>query len=207
MHTTTKTTVRRTALLVALPLVGALALAGCASDDDRDDAPAAAASGPSVSSSGAATPGPSAAASNDALGTAAATARAAVGSGTVTSIEQEAGGTSWEVLVVTDDGAEHEVHVAADGRRTTAGPTQERSDAEDVAEDKRFVDATDLSVTQAAAALTGTVDGTVTELALDDHAGAVVWEGDVLDASGTKHSVRIDAGSGDLVTNTVDTDD
>jgi len=35
----------------------------------------------------------------------------------------------------------------------------------------------------------------------------VVWEGDVLDSSGTKHSVRIDAGSGDVVTDRVDTDD
>lgn len=212
MQTTTKTTVRRTALLAAIPLVGALALAGCASDDDgRDDAPAAAASGPSVStdaSTGAgATTGTSAAAADDALAAAAATARDAVGSGTVTSIEQEAGGTSWEVLVVTSDGNEQEVHVAADGERTTAGPTKETSDADDVAENRRFVDAADLTVEQAASTLTDTVAGTVTELGLDDHAGTVVWEGDVLDGSGTKHSVRIDAGSGKVVTNTVDTDD
>lgn len=205
MHTTTKTTVRRTALLAALPLVGALALAGCASDDDRDDATVPAASGPSVS----ATDGGTAAttAGNEALEAAATTARDAVGSGTVVSIEQEAGGTSWEVVVVTADGNEQEVHVAADGKRTTAGPTKETTDAGDVAENQRFVDAADLSVTQAASALTDTVAGTVTELGLDDHAGAVVWEGDVRDASGTKHSVRIDAGSGKLVTNTVDTDD
>lgn len=206
MHTTTKTTARRSALLVTLPLVGALALAGCASDDDRDDTPAS--GGPSVSSNATAgATGSDATASNDALEAAAATARDAVGSGTVTSIEQEAGGTSWEVLVVTSDGHEQEVHVATDGERVTAGPTEETTIADDVAENERFVDAADLSVSQAAAALTKTVAGTVTELGLDDHAGAVVWEGDVLDASGTKHSVRIDAGSGDVVTNTVDTDD
>jgi len=207
MQTTTKTTARRIALLTALPLVGALALTGCSSDDDdRDDvaAPAApAASAPSVASGDSS----SAATGNDALPTAAATARKAVGSGTVTAIEQEAGGTSWEVLVVTADGREQEVHVDADGRRTTAGPTKETSDADDVAEAKRFVGAADLSVAQAASALTKTVSGTVTELGLDDHAGAVVWEGDVRDASGTKHSIRIDAGSGEVVTNTVDTDD
>ena len=208
MQTTTKTTARRIALLTALPLVGALALTGCSSDDDdRDDvaAPAApAASAPSVASDGSSS---AAATGNDALPTAAATARKAVGSGTVTAIEQEAGGTSWEVLVVTADGREQEVHVDADGRRTTAGPTKETSDADDVAEAKRFVGAADLSVAQAASALTKTVSGTVTELGLDDHAGAVVWEGDVRDASGTKHSIRIDAGSGEVVTNTVGIDD
>lgn len=209
MQTTTKTTTRRIALLTALPLVGALALAGCSSDDDvaAPAASAPAASAPSVASDGSSSA--AATAGNDALPTAAATARKAVGSGTVTAIEQEAGGTSWEVLVVTADGREQEVHVDADGRRTTAGPTKETSDADDVAEAKRFVGAADLSVAQAASALTKAVSGTVTvtELGLDDHAGAVVWEGDVLDASGTKHSIRIDAGSGEVVTNTVDTDD
>ncbi|GAA1492944.1 PepSY domain-containing protein [Curtobacterium herbarum] len=215
MQTTTKTTARRIALITALPLVGALALTGCSSDDDdRDDVAAPAASAPAASTPAASAPSVASgdgsaatAAGNDALPTAAATARKAVGSGTVTSIEQEAGGTSWEVLVVTSDGTEQEVHVDVDGRRTTAGPTKETSDADDVAEAKRFVAAADLSVAQAASALTKTVSGTVTELALDDHAGAVVWEGEVRDASGTKHSIRIDAGSGEVVTNTVDTDD
>lgn len=214
MQTTKKTTARRIALVAALPLVGALALAGCASDDDdRDDVAAPAASAPSVSSTDGTASGSStgtatsAAASNDALAAAAATARKTVGSGTVTAIEQEAGGTSWEVLVVTTDGTEHEVHVDADGERTTAGPTEDTTDAEDVAENQRFVGAADLSVTQAAEAVTKTVPGTVTELGLDDHRGTVVWEGDVRDTSGTKHSIRVDAGSGKVVTNTVDTDD
>lgn len=211
MQTTTKTTARRIALLSALPLVGALALAGCAGDDDRDDTAAPAASAPSVTATDGSTSGSTGsgtdAAGNDALGAAAETAREAVGSGTVTSIEQEAGGTSWEVLVVTADGNEQEVHVAADGERATAGPTKETSDAEDVAENQRFVDAADLSVAQAASTLVETVPGTVTELGLDDHAGTVVWEGDVRDDAGTKHSIRIDAGSGKVVTNTVDADD
>ncbi|PZE87165.1 PepSY domain-containing protein [Curtobacterium sp. MCBD17_032] len=213
MQTTKKPTARRIALLTALPLVGALALAGCATDDDRDDVAAPAASAPSVSATEGATggddttTGPAAAPGEDALVAAATTARKAVGTGTVTSIEQEAGGTSWEVLVVTDGGDEQEVHVDADGERTTAGPTKETSDADDVAENERFVDAADLSVTQAASALTKAVPGTVTELALDDHAGTVVWEGDVLDGSGTTHGIRIDAGSGKVLTNTVDTDD
>ncbi|PYY62314.1 MULTISPECIES: PepSY domain-containing protein [unclassified Curtobacterium] len=214
MQTTKKTTARRIALVTALPLVGALALAGCATDDDdRDDVAAPAASAPSVSATEGATgdddttTDAAAAPGEDALVAAAATAREAVGSGTVTSVEQEAGGTSWEVIIVTSDGAEQEVHVDADGERTTAGPTEETADADDVAENERFVGAADLSVAQAASTLTKTVRGTVTELGLDDHAGTVVWEGDVLDGSGTTHSIRIDAGSGKVVTNTVDTDD
>lgn len=211
MQTTTKTTARRIALLSALPLVGALALAGCAGDDDRDDTAAPAASAPSVTATDGSTSGSTGsgtdAAGNDALGAAAETAREAVGSGTVTSIEQEAGGTSWEVLVVTAGGDEQEVHVAADGERTTAGPTKETADAEDRTENERLVGAADLSVSEAASRLTRAVAGTVTELGLDDHAGAVVWEGDVTDASGTTHSIRIDAGSGEVVSDTVDTDD
>lgn len=206
MQTTKQTTARRIALVAALPLVGALALAGCATDDDRDDVAAPAASAPSVSATQGSA-GTGTAADGKSLAAAAATAREAVGSGTVTSIEQEAGGTSWEVLVVTAGGDEQEVHVAADGERTTAGPTKETADAEDRTENERFVGAADLSVSEAASRLTRAVAGTVTELGLDDHAGAVVWEGDVTDASGTTHSIRIDAGSGEVVSDTVDTDD
>lgn len=206
MQTTKQTTARRIALVTALPLVGALALAGCATDDDRDDVAAPAASAPSVSATQGSA-GTGTAADGKSLAAAAATAREAVGSGTVTSIEQEAGGTSWEVLVVTAGGDEQEVHVAADGDRTTAGPTKETADAEDRTENERFVGAADLSVSEAASRLTRAVAGTVTELGLDDHAGAVVWEGDVTDASGTTHSIRIDAGSGEVVSDTVDTDD
>lgn len=207
MQTTKQTTARRIALVTALPLVGALALAGCATDDDRDDVAAPAASAPSASATEGSAGAGTAAADGKSLAAAAATAREAVGSGTVTSIEQEAGGTSWEVLVVTAGGDEHEVHVAADGERTTAGPTKETADAEDRTENERFVGAAVLSVSEAASRLTRAVAGTVTELGLDDHAGAVVWEGDVTDASGTTHSIRIDAGSGEVVSDTVDTDD
>lgn len=208
MQTTKQTTARRIALVTALPLVGALALAGCATDDDRDDVAAPAASAPAVSATeGRAGTATATAADGKSLAAAAATAREAVGSGTVTSIEQEAGGTSWEVLVVTAGGDEQEVHVAADGERTTAGPTKETADAEDRTENERVVGAADLSVSEAASRLTRAVAGTVTELGLDEHAGAVVWEGDVTDASGTTHSIRIDAGSGEVVADTVDTDD
>jgi uncharacterized membrane protein YkoI len=213
-----KPSARRIAAFAALPIVAALALTGCASDDSDDDTGSAGSgsvgssatdsagtgtgTGTGSSSSGSASSG-----SNKALLAAVATARGEVGSGTVISVEQEQGASAYEVLVVTKDGTEHEVHTNADGSTVAGTPQTEAADADDKAEHERFVDAADLSVKQAVDAFQDLHAGTVTELGLDDHVGTVVWEGDVLDSSGTKHSVRIDAGSGDVVTDRVDTDD
>jgi len=209
-----KPSARRIAAFAALPIVAALALTGCASDDSDDDTGSAGSgsvgssatdstgTGTGASSSGSASSG-----SNKALLAAVATARGEVGSGTVMSVEQEQGASAYEVLVVTKDGTEHEVHTNADGTSVAGTPQTEAADADDKAEHERFVAAADLSVKQAVDAFQDLHAGTVTELGLDDHVGTVVWEGDVLDSSGTKHSVRIDAGSGDVVTDRVDTDD
>ena len=213
-----KPSARRIAAFAALPIVAALALTGCASDDSDDDNgsagsgsgsvgssatdPAGTGTGTGTSSSGSASSG-----SNKALLAAVATARGEVGSGTVISVEQEQGASAYEVLVVTKDGTEHEVHTNADGSAVAGTPQTEAADADDKAEHERFVAAADLSVKQAVDAFQDLHAGTVTELGLDDHVGTVVWEGDVLDSSGTKHSVRIDAGSGDVVTDRVDADD
>lgn len=201
---------RRIALSAAVLLAGALAVTGCADSDDTDTAGVGSSSGNDSSTGTGSSTGAAARTasdSNEALVAAGATAREAVGSGTVISVEQERNGSAWEVLVVTDDGAEHEVHTDAAGTRAEGAPRADDTDADDVAEHRRFVAAAELDVADAAGRLTDTVAGTVTELGLDDHAGTVVWEGDVRDDSGTKHSVRVDAGSGDVVTNTVDTDD
>ncbi|PZF25468.1 hypothetical protein DEJ05_12130 [Curtobacterium sp. MCLR17_045] len=211
-----KPSARRIAAFAALPIVAALALTGCASDDSDDDTgsagsgsvgssatdPAGTGTGTGSSSSGSASSG-----SNKALLAAVATARGEVGSGTVISVEQEQGASAYEVLVVTKDGTEHEVHTNADGTSVAGTPQTEAADADDKGEHERLVAAADLSVKQAVDAFQDLHAGTVTELGLDDHVGTVVWEGDVLDSSGTKHSVRIDAGSGDVVTDRVDTDD
>ncbi|PYY59965.1 hypothetical protein DEJ17_06245 [Curtobacterium sp. MCSS17_011] len=209
-----KPSARRIAAFAALPIVAALALTGCASDDSDDDTGSAGSgsvgssatdsSGSASSSSGT---GAASAGSNKALLAAVATARGEVGSGTVISVEQEQGASAYEVLVVTKDGTEHEVHTNDDGTAVAGTPQTEAADADDKAEHERFVAAADLSVKQALDAFQDLHAGTVTELGLDDHVGTVVWEGDVLDSSGTKHSVRIDAGSGDVVTDRVDTDD
>lgn len=200
---------RRIALSAAVLLAGALAVTGCADSDDTGagSSTTGASAGTDPSSGTGASSGTTASDSNDALVAAGATAREAVGSGTVISVEQERNGSAWEVLVVTDDGTEHEVHTDAAGTRAEGTPRADDTDADDVAEHRRFVAAAELDLEDAAGRLTDTVAGTVTELGLDDHAGTVVWEGDVRDSAGTKHSVRIDAGSGDVVTNTVDSDD
>jgi uncharacterized membrane protein YkoI len=211
-----KPSARRIAAFAALPIVAALALTGCASDDSDDDTGSAGSgsvgssatdSSGSGSSSSSGASGAASTGSNTALLAAVATARGEVGSGTVISVEQEQGASAYEVLVVTKDGTEHEVHTNADGTSVAGTPQTEAADADDKAEHGRFVAAADLSVKQAVDAFQDLHAGTVTELGLDDHVGAVVWEGDVLDSSGTKHSVRIDAGSGDVVTDRVDTDD
>ncbi|WP_420368083.1 PepSY domain-containing protein [Curtobacterium sp. L1-20] len=206
----TSRTARRVAGLAALPLVASLALVGC-SADDSDTASTGNGSGSGAASGAATTGGASGSSadtgSNDALLAAAATARKAVDASTVVSVEREQDGSAHEVLVVTADGAEHEVRTNAEGSAVDGSPRTDRTDADDTAENTRFIDAADLDVSDAVAAFEDLHAGTITELGLDDHLGKVVWEGDVRDASGTKHSVRIDAGSGDVVTDEVDSDD
>ncbi len=206
-----KPSARRVAALAALPVVAALALTGCSTDGSSDSAASSsngsAATGATTGTSGGASATAASATSNDALLAAVATARGSVGSGTVISVEQEQRGSAYEVLVVTKDGTEHEVHTDAAGTGVTGTPQTETADADDRAEHDRFVAAADLDVSKAVSAFEDLHAGAITELGLDDHLGTVVWEGDVVDGSGTKHSVRIDAGSGDVVTDQVDTDD
>ncbi|MBA8991634.1 putative membrane protein YkoI [Curtobacterium pusillum] len=205
----------RVAGLAALPLVASLALVGCSTGQSGQSGQAgqSASSGSSGSSSAGSPSGTATAtsassnSSNDALRAAVDTARKAVGSGTVISVEQEQNGSAYEVLVVTDDGSEHEVHTNAAGTAVSGSPRAKTSDADDRAENERFLAAADLGVSDAARRFEDLHAGTITELGLDDHLGKVVWEGDVRDSSGTKHSVRIDAGSGEVVTDRVDLDD
>lgn len=205
LRTTTARSTRRVAGIAALPLVASLALVGCSTAQSDGASSTTSSSSSSGSASGGATA--ASATSNDALRAAVATARDAVGSGTVISVEQEQNGTAYEVLVVTDDGTEHEVHTNEAGSAVSGSPRTETSDADDRAENERFTAAADLTVDDAVGRFEDLHAGTITELGLDDHLGKVVWEGDVRDASGTKHSVRLDAGTGKVVTDEVDTDD
>ncbi|WIB76304.1 PepSY domain-containing protein [Curtobacterium sp. MCPF17_002] len=204
---TTSRTARRIAGFAALPLVASLALVGCSSAESGSGSNGGSDTGSSAGSASGSASGSATAASNDALLAAIETARKAVDASTVISVEQEQNGSAYEVLVVTSDGNEHEVHATADGTSVDGSPRTEQSDADDRAENERFVGAADLDVQDAVSKFEDLHAGTITELGLDDHLGKVVWEGDVRDSSGTKHSVRIDAGSGAVVTDAVDTDD
>jgi len=209
------TAARRIAVFAGIPLTGVLLLSACATGSDASPAGSTTSAAPSTTAP-TSSPAPTTTSTTDsatgtvpagALVAAGKTALNAVGSGTVVSIDEEAGGTSWEVVVVAKDGNEKEVHVSGDGKSVTAGPTAETSDAEDLAENKALLVAAKLSYAQAAIVMTDTVAGAVTELSLDENAGAVVWEGDVVDSANVTHSIRINAGSGAVISNQVDTDD
>ena len=134
---------RRVVGLAVVPLVAALALVGCSDGGDG------AATGGSWTTGGAATGSPatsaptdgaaptdgtSVRAGNGALLAAVDTALDAVDRGTVTSVEQEQGGSAYEVHVVTGDGSEYEVRTSADGRTVYGSPRSEAVDADDRAE-------------------------------------------------------------------------
>ena len=140
----------------------------------------------------------------DALVAAGALALEQVENATVISIETERDGAEWEVQVVTPDGVEHEVRTSGDGTKLVGQPTTDDDDADDRAKHKARVKAAKIDFQQAAQAMTAAVDGNLTELNLDDHNGTTVWEGDVVDDSGTKHEIKIDAGSGKVISKSTD---
>lgn len=189
---TTRTT--RAALIGIPALLGTAALlAGCAAGPATSGVSSTGSTGTTSTASGSTAPG---VAAGD-LAAAGKAALKAAGSGTIISIEREDSGV-WEVKLAAADGTETEVHVTADGT-VTAGPETKADDADDKAENVRFLDAAKLSWSDAADKLTAAQAGTVVELNLDDHAGGIVWEGDVIDSSGAKHSVAVDAATGAAV--------
>ncbi|OQJ63435.1 hypothetical protein B5P24_10730 [Clavibacter tessellarius] len=96
------------------------------------------------------------------------------------------------------------MHTGADGSAVTAGPVTDADDADDLADTAALLRGASVGHADAASAMTGAVAGTVTELALDEDGGRILWEGDVVDASGVTHSVRVDAASGEVVDRSVE---
>lgn len=131
-----------------------------------------------------------------------------VSDSTVISLETEKNETQWEVQVVTSDGTEREVNISADDASVIGSPTKEEDDAQDKKKHQDRVDAAKVDFKEAAATFRDAVpDARITELGLDDEQGTTVWEGDLIADDGTKHEVQIDAGSGDVLTNSKDSDD
>jgi len=123
---------------------------------------------------------------------------------TVVSVEQddESGQTVWQVGVVTRDGDEQDVDVSADGSEVVRTERVDRQDVADRRENRALVDDAEVDVRDAVEAFPGSVDGgTVDQLELDRDRdrGRVVWEADVLDTDRREHEIRIDARSGDVL--------
>ena len=127
-----------------------------------------------------------------------------VGSGDVVSIQSKNQGDLWEVEVFTPNGVKHEVDVSGDGSAVVSGPARARQDAQGAAKFRARLDQATLDFEEAAQAIVSVVAGQITEMDLDDESGLVVWEADVMDSSGVRHEVAIDAATGDVVKNEID---
>ncbi|WP_372698281.1 PepSY domain-containing protein [Arthrobacter sp. JSM 101049] len=127
---------------------------------------------------------------------------------TLTSIETESDGDAWEVQVVTDDGTEHEIDISMSDGTVIGQPVTKNEDAQDKKKHQDRVAAAKLDYKEAAEKLRDAVpNARIVELNLDTERGTTVWEGDLVDDGGTKHAVAVDAASGKVVKNAVDSDD
>lgn len=222
--TTRPSTSTSTALLTGL-LVGplALGLAACGGGTDSSATPRESLdAGAAESTTGSTTsappadaqspesekPGTNGAAPGDTktLLAAAATGLQSVPDSTLVSIDRNL--STWEVHVVTADGTEHEMDVAADGDTVTRGPLVDTDDADDtgdLAEQSALVETANLDYRAAVReALAAVPNGTLSELDLDFDDGVAVWDAQVLEDQMTERTVRIDAVSGDVLSNQYD---
>ncbi|MFF1553258.1 PepSY domain-containing protein [Rhodococcus erythropolis] len=207
MHYFKITTPLRTAVLVAITLVVVTSCGADAGEVETSSPPptptltdtSTTASVSSSSSDAVTSMPPGQGLDSRALERAAGTAVGAVPGSTVVSIETERDGT-WEVQVVTADGVEHEMDVSGDGADVVAGPVSDNEDEVDRAKHRARVQAARLDYAAAVDAILAAVpNGTITELNLDGENGVTVWEADVLDDSGVKREVTIDAATGQVL--------
>ena len=110
-----------------------------------------------------------------------------------------AGRSTWS----SADGAEQQLRTNASGKQLVSGPTDDRPDAEDQAENRQFAKV-DVDYKKAVRAIEGEIDGgQINELSLDRDNRRTVWEADVTVGS-QQRSVQVDAASGDVVSNRAD---
>ena len=211
-----KITITRFVRPLALTAVTAatVALVGCSAPAEQATTPApvptssasqsaetTSSASASASQEASSSPSTSATEGNDALLAAAGLAAAEISGGTVVSIEAERDG--WEVHVVTADGGEQQLRTNAAGTEVIAGPTDDRPDADDRADNKEFA-GVDVDYTEAVSAIeTEIAGGQINELSLDIESRRAVWEADVSTRS-EQRSVQIDATDGEVVSNRID---
>ena len=214
---------RTRTIAAAVTGVAMLALVGCGSDDDSaaastTSASAAAATSTSAKSSATTSSGTSSNASAPAEGASAQspaaapslapgwnakvfehagrTAIAAVPGSSLLSIEENSDG-SWVVQLINTDGVAIEVGVSPDGDRIIAGPSATGGQTPATGEAKLdYTAATGIILTEVPG-------GRITDLNLAvEKGGTYVWEADVVDASGTRRAVDVDAVTGSILQNT-----
>ena len=157
---------------------------------------------PTATATATSTPTPTPTSGPD-VATIATLAQRQAGRGTVVSVEDEADGTEWDVLVVLEDGTEQELHLAADGT-VLAGPSDDPTDPNEESRNRAQVAAAAVGLAGAHRRMLAAVPGgRVTAIELDEYQQAVVWRGDVL-VKGVRHDVRIDAVTGAVVLNAAD---
>ena len=200
-------------LTLGVAALAIAATAGCSGPDESTvsppepvtsaSSPAPVPASPSTAASPSTSPStePSDIDSNDAMVTAGRLAAKEVEGGTVVSIESERDG--WEVHVVTADGGEQELRINPSGTQVVAGPTDDRPDADDKAENKQFA-GVDVDFAKAIeVTLEEVSDGLINEISLDTDNRRVVWEADVSSDS-QQRTVQIDASSGKVLSNRID---
>ena len=202
------TLARPLALTAAAGLL--IALPACSAAEDPVTAPTPAASAPDGTPSSSpstsapstsATSVPTGAAGHEALLAAGELGAQEVSDGTVVSIEAEPNG--WEVHVVTADGAEQELLTDSAGTAVVSGPTDDRPDADDRAENQQFAQVK-VDYRDAVEVIEGAIDGgQIDEASLDLEDNRILWEADVSVGS-EQRTVQLDADTGEVVSNRLD---
>jgi uncharacterized membrane protein YkoI len=182
-----------------------LVLASCGDGDDTEvSIPVPAESGKPAGSAAPAQDD----ASSLSLEDAAAAALKEVDNSSLLTIETEEARTIWEVTVVKKNGTEHEMLIAKSDGSLYDGPTKKIDDADDKAENRRRIRAAKLDYKEAARAISDAVpDAKLMELYLESDDRITVWEGDLRGTDGRRHSVTVDAKSGDVLKKDADADD
>lgn len=188
-----------------------LTMSACGSGDDQTDAapltpsPSQSATSPSAAPSEEASDSPPSASTpkeTQALLRAGRTGLEQVSNSTVYSIESENEGDDWEVEVVTPDGTKHEMYISRDGRDVAQPPRDDGRKAKY----RERIQGAKLDFQKAVETiLVELPDARFKELELDHENGTIVWEADVVDGTGTARSVEIDAASGEVLKNELDT--